>query len=179
MVELMADVGVKLSLIFMYYNPRFFLYVPFNVKDENGKDVEKKLVVLGEPINSDIGVGFAMRDSEEGSITYLGGPLDTIEYFFARDLVDWEHLDERLEIAVRTIASMKLHHSNRIDSSMGEGFSEEAMIIQKRLEEEMLKREDSHEHEVREDFLMKRVDVDITTYETPKLTLVKEDDDEQ
>jgi len=178
MVELMADVGVKLSLMFMYYNPRFFLYVPIDVKDKEGIIRELKLVMSDKAINPEIGPGFSLRDSEDNSLKYIGGPIDTIAYFYQDTDVDWEHLDERLGIAIRNLASMKLHHSRKIDASMGVNYSEDAMEVQRNLEEELMSRSDWEEHVTREDYLMKRVDTDSTEHEAPKLTLVKEEEEE-
>jgi len=178
MVELMADVGVKMSLLFMYYNPRFFLYVPLDVKGMDGSTREVKLVMSDESINPDIGPGFSLRDSEDQSLKYIGGPIESLAHFYQNTKVDWEHLDERLGIAVRSLASMKLHHSQKIDASMGENYSKDSMSIQKILEESLLEREDSSDHSVREDYLMKFTGVEEKKEETPKLSIVREEQDD-
>jgi len=179
MVELIATIGVKLAAVMLANNPRYPIHIPFDIKPALQEPQEWVLSFTEDSQLEGLGAGLHMKNYETGHAMFFGDMVNCLLYLHNDVTVDWSQLEDRITIAGMQLAALAETTVTNFDRAFEEGFSKKALEARMSIEEELFKRTDSDDEDVREEFLTKKLGLPKIEKEPEKktgLTLVEDTD---
>jgi hypothetical protein len=177
MVELVADIGLKIAAVMMGHNPRYPIHIPFDITTSTFKEPDEWVLSFTDESQLEaLGAGLYIKNYTTGEAKFFPDMVECLLYLHNEVVVDWKQLDERITVAAMALAALAETITVNFDKVYGEGFSKQSVEDRLAIEEELFSRPDATEQSVREEYLTKKLNT--KKEETgPKLTVVEEEDD--
>ena len=134
-LDAMKEVGTNLIVTIACHSPDYPIYIPFDI--QGGEDIEEWVISwTEEPLVPSFDRGLYIKNPKTSSIRMFEDVPDFL-YDMQSEVADWEQLLERTQIATRSVGALAGKRVETMEDVLGEGFINEAIAEQRKLEEAM------------------------------------------